>query len=87
MTGEQFQGIRESLKLKRVAFGRALGYTGEDRNIWKTIQRYEDGQKPVPPMVGRMAWLLGQFHANERIALDPETRLPQWPATSPPESP
>lgn len=62
----------------RRQFALALGYNGTNETNWLVIRRYETGQKPIPPLVGRMAWLLLQFKSNAHIPLD-ESRAPVWP--------
>lgn len=84
MTGEQFRAIREAMGLHAVPFARTLGYGGEPKNMRQTIHRYETG-RPIPPMVARLAWLLGEIHANRRIALD-AGRIPKWPEPTNEES-
>jgi len=45
-------------------FGLLLGYTGELRNIYMTIERMERGTRPISPMVERLVTLLVWFKAD-----------------------
>lgn len=78
MNGSQFRAIRESMGLTSVQFAEALGYGGNPKNMRQTIHRYEIGES-VPPIVARLAWLLGEIHANREIKLS-RGRVPRWPA-------
>lgn len=77
MTGAQFREIREGMGLQMVPFAVLLGYRGDPKNIRQTIHRYETSYE-IPPLVARLAWLLGEIHANRAIALD-DKRSPRWP--------
>ena len=56
----------------RVSFGLSLkqfaklilGYTGEDRNNWITMKRYESGQKPIPAYISRLVLMLLWFKSD-----------------------
>lgn len=58
MTPDQFKHARRATGLGRRDFGRLLGYEGNPRNIWATVQRYETGKRTVPPTIARLAQLL-----------------------------
>lgn len=59
MKPRELQEIRESFGMTRNQFGRViLGYTGESRNIWNTVKRYESNGRPIPPLVQRLVRLL-----------------------------
>lgn len=56
--------VRKSFDLSRKQFAALLGYTGEERNVYMTLKRYEDGIREIPPMVERLALLLSWFKAD-----------------------
>jgi transcriptional regulator with XRE-family HTH domain len=53
MDGQRFKKIRHRLGLSAAALGRALGYSGSNANIARTIYRLESG-RPIPRPVGRL---------------------------------
>jgi hypothetical protein len=65
MTGSKLRRIRNSLELSRVAFGRALGYRGE--NVDRMIRRLEAGERKIEEVaeIARKLWLAP---ARERTA-------------------
>lgn len=77
MTGSELQRLRESTGMERVPFARALGYSGEHANIFKTIKRYEMSDS-VPPLLARLAWLISHFRNEQTVELD-HNMLPKWP--------
>jgi hypothetical protein len=64
MTPQEFHDARENFGLGRREFGRLLGYTGDGRNIWLTVQRYEMGKKVIPPTIDRLVRLLVWYKAD-----------------------
>lgn len=64
MTPLEFNDARKSFGLGRREFGYLLGYTGESRNIWVTVKRYETGERDIPPTIDRMVRLLVWFKAD-----------------------
>jgi hypothetical protein len=76
MTGSELRRIRNSLELSRVAFGRALGYRGE--NVDRMIRRLEAGERKITEEVAEIArklWLApafeGRTDASFGLKLDP----------------
>ena len=53
MTGSELRRIRNSLELSRVAFGRALGYRGE--NVGRMVRRLEDGERKITEEIAEIA--------------------------------
>lgn len=53
MDPAEFAAARASLGLGRREFGKLLGYTGNPRNIYATVRRYEEGIRYIPPAVAQ----------------------------------
>jgi hypothetical protein len=66
MTGSELRRIRNSLELSRVAFGRALGYRGE--NVDRMIRRLAAGERKITEEVAEIARKLWLAPARERTA-------------------
>lgn len=64
MSPAEFSEARENFGLGRREFGRLLGYTGEPRNIWITVKRYEEGAREVPPTIERLVRLLVWYKSD-----------------------
>lgn len=64
VTGDEFKEARKALGMDKAAYARHLGYTGTDRNNEKLIRDYEQGRKPVPLYIARLAWLLAEIAAD-----------------------
>lgn len=58
MLGEKLLEARLALGMKRLEFGHLLGMSGDNRNIYSTIKRYEDGRREVSPMAERLVLML-----------------------------
>lgn len=58
MQGAKLLEARLALGMKRLEFGHLLGMTGNTRNIYSTIKRYEDGRRDISPMVERLTLML-----------------------------
>lgn len=58
MAGTKLLEARISLGLGRVEFGHLLGMTGDNRNIYATVKRYEEGRRDISPMVERLVLML-----------------------------
>ena len=58
MLGQALLDARLALGMKRLEFGFLLGMTGERRNIYSTIKRYEEGRRDISPMVERLPLML-----------------------------
>lgn len=65
MTGDELADIRRSLKLSIVRFGRALGHSGDDKNISRTMRRYESNEKEIPPWIARLALMFERYGVPE----------------------
>lgn len=61
MTGDELANIRKRLKLSLVRFGLALGYSGAEENINRTIRRYESNEKEIPPWIARLAIMFDRY--------------------------
>ena len=79
MRGKEFQQIRESMKMGRREFGRAVGYTGSDRTIWKAIRDYEAEAKDIPPVLARLVFLLSRVKMGDSIPADDGGNV-LWPS-------
>lgn len=55
MTGAELKAIRHRLGLSTTALGRAFGYESSAITASGTIRKYESGQRPIPPWLGRLA--------------------------------
>ncbi len=64
MRPSEFNDARISFGLGRREFGFLLGYTGEPRNIWVTVKRYETGDRKIPGNIERLVRLLVWFKAD-----------------------
>lgn len=58
MKPQELADVRTSFGMGRKQFAMLLGYTGEARNMWITIKRYEKGERKIPPMLERLVRLL-----------------------------
>lgn len=81
MDGSEFHAIRRQLGRTKVQFAQLLGYTGSEKNMITQIDKYEQDRRQVPLYIARLAWLLGQLHANHPIPADAYgmPRFPDWP--------
>lgn len=61
MTGPELAAIRKHLGLGTVAFGRALGYRGNDNTVSVAIRLYESDGRPIPPWIANLAAMYGRF--------------------------
>lgn len=59
MTGAEFKQIRWGLGLTVRDFAFVLGYKGKHTDV--TIRDYENGSKPIPLYIGRLAIMLGRY--------------------------
>jgi DNA-binding transcriptional regulator YiaG len=55
MSGDELAAIRKRLGMSPTKFGRALGYTGNPNSLRLSVKRYEDGSKPIPGWIARLA--------------------------------
>lgn len=68
IAGEVMLECRRQFGLTRIEFGQLLGFTGDNRNIYSTVKRYEEGRRPISPTVERLVILLRAYHAqNGRV--------------------
>lgn len=63
MAAERLMEARRALggpdgPMKRLELGYLLGMSGEKRNIYATIKRYEEGRRDISPMVERLVLML-----------------------------
>ncbi len=73
MKGQEMRHLRQEMKLDRLGFARAIGYTGTDRNDVTRVRVYETDKKQIPLYIARLVWLLAE---NRRMM----GALPAWPA-------
>lgn len=62
--------VRHSFGLGRREFAALLGYTGEPRNNWVTIKRYETEAREIPPTIERLVLLMRWYHSTYGQAPD-----------------
>lgn len=60
-TGDDMKRIRHELQLSTLELGRVIGYEGADNTVSVTIRRYESGQRPIPPWLGRLIIMFERF--------------------------
>jgi transcriptional regulator with XRE-family HTH domain len=60
VTGPELAAIRHKLGLSLVQMGRALGYEGNRNTVQVAVHRYETDARPIPPWIGRLAWMYGR---------------------------
>lgn len=86
MPGAKLMEIRLALGLKRLELGHLLGMTGDNRNIYSTIARYEEerGSRTISPMVERLALML-LWHKSDFGYLPDLDRGERLPAKPPAE--
>ena len=65
VTGEDMKRIRHQLGLSTLELGRIFGYAGAETTVSVTIRRYESGQRPLPPWLGRFMLLLERHGVPE----------------------
>lgn len=61
MKGQELKAIRHRLGLSTTALGRAFGYTGSEVTASGTIRKYESGNRPIPPWLGRLATMFDRY--------------------------
>ena len=61
VTGNEFRAVRYRLGLSAMEWGRALGYGGTPNSVRTVISRLESGSRPVPAVVGLLAWMYGRY--------------------------
>lgn len=66
MTPQEFTAARQNFGMARKEFGVLLGYTGDLRNVYMTVKRYElgpdvHGGRAIPPTIERLVRLLVWF--------------------------
>lgn len=64
MTPLEFNEARKLFGVGRRGFGYILGYSGDQRNIWITIKRYETGERKIPPTIDRLVRMLLWYHQD-----------------------
>jgi hypothetical protein len=72
MNGKDLRAIRKRLFLTKLAFGRLLGYSAERNPLVVLIHRMENGRKPIPLYIARLAWMIDQCHQDRG-------HTPTWP--------
>ena len=64
---KDFRKIRERLGYSLDGWAIELGYEGTSRGNRTTIKRLENGERPIPMPVAKLAWFMGQVG------------VPMWP--------
>lgn len=82
MQGAKLLEARLAMGMKRIEFGQLLGMTGENRNIYVTIKRYEEGRRAISPMVERLVLML-LWHKSDFGYLPNLDRGERLPAVAP----
>lgn len=79
MEPHEFKAIRKSFDFSATEWGLALGYAGNRANIRQTITRYEKGDRPVPPIVARLAIMYEEYGIPEEYDPRPDFHgVPPW---------
>ena len=79
MNAKELNDARHSFGLGRKDFGRMmLGFSGDPRNIWVTVKRWENGERAIPENIARLVQLLIWFKEDHGCLpdLDRGTRGP-----------
>jgi transcriptional regulator with XRE-family HTH domain len=84
MEGAKLLEARLTLGMKRLEFGHLLGMTGENRNIYSTIKRYEEARRDISPTVERLVLML-LWHKSDFGYLPDLDRGERVPAVVPTE--
>jgi len=79
VTGAELKAIRHRLGLSTTALGRAFGYEGSDITASGTIRKYESGQRPIPPWLGRLAIMFDRHGVPAGWANSPFTQIDDEP--------
>jgi hypothetical protein len=63
------------MTIEGLGWGRALGYHCEINSVKVVVRRYENGGRPIPPWIARLAWMYGRHgipgqFLSERAARD-----------------
>lgn len=58
MVGAKLLEARIALGFGRVEFGHLIGMTGDNRNIYATVKRYEEARRDISPMCERLVLML-----------------------------
>ncbi len=61
MSGTELKAIRRQLGLSLDEFAVELGYDGSPKNNRTTMRRFENGERPISPPVGRLAYMFSVF--------------------------
>lgn len=80
MLGAKLLEARLELGMKRLEFGHLLGMSGDNRNIYSTIKRYEDGRRGISPMAERLVLMLLKHKADFGYIPDLDSGEPKIPA-------
>jgi len=75
MNGAELKRLRLAMRLDELQVGRAIGYTGTDRNVINRIREFERDKKQVPLYIARLVWLMGRFFAKTGGL----PKFPAWP--------
>jgi hypothetical protein len=70
MTPARFKEIRRQLGLSTLAWGRALGYRGQDESTAVRVRIFESGGRPIPPAIG----LLAEMYARHGVPKDLQSK-------------
>ena len=61
MNAREINAARHAFGLGRKDFGYLIGFSGDPRNIWVTIKRWENGERAIPENIARLVQLLVWF--------------------------
>ena len=68
MTGAELKAIRKRLGLTTLAFGRALGYQGDDVSVAHAVRRFESSKgRKILPTMAKLIWMYGEFGVPEEM--------------------
>lgn len=66
MTGAELKAVRHALGLSAFALGLALGYSGNRNTVQLAIRRYEHDERPIPPWIAHLAYMIGWHGVPDR---------------------
>jgi hypothetical protein len=83
MTGKELKALRYKLGMKKLEYGRMLGFLSTQHSLAVHMHRLENQRRPIPLYIARLAWLIDQVYEmnvtiHRKIPVDPQG-LPAWP--------
>jgi len=79
MSKAEFRRIRQKLGLSLDEFAIELGYEGSRRTNNNTIRSYEDGRKPIPLRIAKLAYMFDIHGLPDSWPPELEAKLSEVP--------